>query len=319
MLISVIIPIYNVGKNIKNSVRSITQQKFKNVEIILVNDGSTDDSGEICEELSIKDNRIRVIHKENGGPSSARNLGIKESTGDYLAFLDSDDEYTNEIFTKFIEEYENYKMDLFIFNYKRIGLNKTEVRNSKEMVTTNNEEAIKSLFTHNGIDFYVWNKIWNKKLFDYFKFPEGKLYEDIWPSYKGAHHSEMIVSTEEVGIFYYESTSSLIAQKFSDNQFDNVTQRVRVLKDIEMNYPNLLDVAGKRVIDGILDVGYRLSNLHDKDKRIFYDDKLRYTANKYKKYFKNNPYISNIKLWAWSLYRLSPILYKKVYETYLGK
>ena len=107
-LISVIVPVFNVEKYLERCVETIVNQTYKNLEIILVNDGSTDNSGELCDELAKKDNRIKVVHKENGGLSDARNTGERESTGEYIIFIDSDDyihhEMLNTLYTQIVEK-----------------------------------------------------------------------------------------------------------------------------------------------------------------------------------------------------------------------
>ena len=111
-LISVIVPVYNIEKYIERCVRSICVQTYKNLEILLVDDGSTDGSGEICERLAKEDERIRVFHKENGGSSSARNLGIREAKGEYLGFIDSDDYIEPDMYELLAEGIGKYGLEI---------------------------------------------------------------------------------------------------------------------------------------------------------------------------------------------------------------
>lgn len=119
-LISIIIPVYNGERYLQKCIESVTNQSYKNIEIILVNDGSTDKSGEICDEYAIKDKRIKVMHKENGGPAVARNEGIKTSKGEFIFFLDVDDFIEKNALNLLIEAYEGHKADVIIGDFKKI-------------------------------------------------------------------------------------------------------------------------------------------------------------------------------------------------------
>lgn len=121
-LISVIIPIYNISLLIERCVYSIINQTYKNLEIILVNDGSIDNSGEICDELSQKDKRIKVIHKKNGGLSDARNCGIHKSTGDYISFVDGDDYIDKCAYERIVEKIKEYHPEVVIGNATKINI-----------------------------------------------------------------------------------------------------------------------------------------------------------------------------------------------------
>lgn len=117
--ISIIVPVYNVEKYLSQCIESIINQNHKNIEIILVNDGSTDKSGDICDKYSLKDNRIKVIHKKNEGVSIARNTGLKVATGEYIAFVDGDDLVDKDIYTRLINVINNSKYDLVMCRFYR--------------------------------------------------------------------------------------------------------------------------------------------------------------------------------------------------------
>lgn len=116
-LISIIIPVYNVEKYIEKCIHSVMEQTYKNIEIIMINDGSTDNCGKICDEYAKKDNRIKVIHQKNEGVSSARNKGIRECTGKYIGFVDGDDIIDTDMFEKLYESITKNESDLAICNY----------------------------------------------------------------------------------------------------------------------------------------------------------------------------------------------------------
>ena len=140
-LVSIVVPVYNVDKYLDKCVNSIINQKYKNLEIILVDDGSTDESGKKCDLWAEKDNRIRVIHKENGGLSDARNVGIDNSKGYYISFIDSDDFIENDMIEVLLKEIKENNCDISICGYYKTYVDKDEIiDNSKEIFVMNNIE-----------------------------------------------------------------------------------------------------------------------------------------------------------------------------------
>ena len=179
---SIIIPVYNVSKFLPECVRSVLQQNYPNFEIILINDGSTDNSGEICNEFSHSDSRIRVIHQENRGLSAARNVGINESKGDYIIFLDSDDLWDNKnVLSILAQRVESYSPDVLSFNYCKFDDNR-----QYEPYFSKNSSSTQLLTLQDVIDkdlwiACAWNKVIKKKLFDgnCLRFVEGITSEDM--------------------------------------------------------------------------------------------------------------------------------------------
>lgn len=154
-LISVIVPVYNVEKYIRGCIDSIIGQTYNNLEIIIVNDGSLDESGKICDEYLKKDNRIKVIHKENSGVSSARNIGIKNSTGKWIAFVDSDDWIEKNYFEELLKVAIENDAEVVLCGYNRITANKKEkIHNSGQLINDNSREfLIKILNPQTGYGF----------------------------------------------------------------------------------------------------------------------------------------------------------------------
>lgn len=321
MLVSVIIPAYNVEKTIERAVRSVMLQTYRELEILIVDDGSPDNSGLIADRLAGEDSRIRVVHQVNGGLSAARNTGIEEAKGDYIAFLDSDDEFELDIIETFVSYYEQHQMDLFIFNIERLNLQGTTslLKNAKNGILTDTEEALNTIFTHNGLDFYAWNKIYKVSLFDEIRYPVGKLYEDTRVSYGAVVKSRKVVTTNKVGIKYYENDESIVAQSFNPKQMDNVTERLIIHSDIKLNYPSLVPVSSKRVIDGILSTAYKLATVDEFKNYAEYDHKLKQLFKDNVKDFHKSKYVDWKRIAAFQLYSFSPKLYAKVYRLYLNK
>ena len=183
ILISVIIPVYNILDCLDRCVQSVVNQTYKNLDVILVDDGSTDGTETLCDDLSKKDNRIRVFHKQNGGSSSARNLGIRQAKGDYIGFVDSDD---------FIDEkmYESLLFAVLNNNLKMAQISRDEIDHNgnklsdvciapKQEIIQTDEEILKQLLLHKG-DCSFCTRLTHKELFKNRSFPEGKLNEDFF-------------------------------------------------------------------------------------------------------------------------------------------
>lgn len=207
-LISIIIPIFNIDAYIKECVHSVLAQTYKNLEIILVDDGSTDESGKICDELKKQDNRIVVIHKINGGMSDARNLGIRYAHGDYIGLVDGDDIISPVMFESMLTAMLKYDVD--IVTCKKYE-SKTKIKEQNKVISNNDIidytsgfEAIQYLFDDFVCGNYVWNKLYKKDLFDNVKFPKDKYFEDIYTLYRLFLESKKVLILNKQ--FYYYRT-----------------------------------------------------------------------------------------------------------------
>ena len=165
-LISVIVPIYNVEKYIDKCLNSIVNQTYKNIEIILIDDGSTDTSVLKCNNWEKKDNRIKVIHKKNEGLAQARNTGISYATGNYITFIDSDDYIDSKMLEKLYNAINKTNSEISACKYVKINKNKkVNLNYSAEIIEFTNKEAIIDLLKETNISNYAWNKLFKKELF----------------------------------------------------------------------------------------------------------------------------------------------------------
>lgn len=182
-LISVIIPVYNVEPYLRKCIDSVIGQTYTNLEILLVDDGSTDCSGAICDEYQQKDNRVRVFHKENGGLSSARNVALDEAHGDYIGFVDSDDYIDSSMFEVLIELCINYDCAFSCIDFMEIRAENANVKNDSVMpVKLCLEDFLRELICRDSqyhITYCVWSKLFKKSIIQNIYFPEGKCYEDV--------------------------------------------------------------------------------------------------------------------------------------------
>lgn len=251
-LISVIIPVYNVEKYIGDCVNSVLQQKYTNLEIILINDGSTDTSGQICDGYACKDSRIKVIHKDNGGLSEARNFGIDIASGEYVTFIDSDD----YILPTFIE----YLYDLISKSSADISvcqlINVDEKNNilsnggeSVDKVVRGNTDCMKEYLSGTSIDTVAWRKLYRKDLFKPdIRYPVGKYHEDVWTTYKLIAQCETIAIGCNALYAYRQRTGSIVNSSFSPKHLDSVYGALERQKFIEYNYPALSNLSSVGII-----------------------------------------------------------------------
>ncbi|MCP8617525.1 glycosyltransferase family 2 protein [Salirhabdus salicampi] len=228
--VSIVIPIYNVEKYIRKCITTIINQKYSNLEIILVNDGSPDNSPEICEEYAKMDSRIKVIHKENGGLSDARNAGLLNATGDYIIFIDSDDYVEVNMVEKAMEVAANHEPDVVIWGYYVDYLDKGEaVTNSLIHIPTNGIFYKDNIMNLNvsaelvGILGYAWNKMYKIDLLrdNDHKFTKGlSLVEDIVFNSSVLLDANKIVFIDVPLIHYVQRNRETLGNKFYKNFFE---------------------------------------------------------------------------------------------------
>lgn len=243
MKVSIIIPVYNVRDYIETCLQSVLKQSYDNIEIILVNDGSTDGSDFICESFERKDSRIIYISQENRGLSGARNTGLKYVTGDYIFFLDSDDFIAVNTIEVAVEEIKTSKADIVAVGFttqpdENIVSNK--ISTSYKFKKSNRSAFYKQLITN-----HAWGKFFRTELFSGISFPEGRNYEDIATIHKLFYKSK-IVSYTHTGFYYYRTrvgaiTSEIKEKDINDmlSSYSDVTNFYERKKDSDFYYYRL--------------------------------------------------------------------------------
>lgn len=240
-LISVIIPVYKVEEYLDRCVESIQKQTYQNLEIILVDDGSPDNCGKMCDEYEKKDPRIKVIHKENGGLSDARNAGIEIATGEYIAFVDSDDfvsnDYIEYMYQMLIEN--NAKLAISgIMNVWKDTLITEGVHTNTQVLTP--KETFENLLFAKGIEVSAYGKLYHKSLWKENRFPKGKVYEDTAIMYKIIEEAKQIVYGDKKCYYYIARVGSISKQPgFNKNEEDYIAHTEQMLRFIEEKYPEL--------------------------------------------------------------------------------
>lgn len=210
--LSVIVPIYKVEKYLTRCLNSLLIQELDNIEYILVDDGSPDRCGEICDLYAKLDSRFKVYHKENGGLSSARNYGIDHSKGDYIMFVDSDDWVSSDFCRTAYSAALKYKSDLVMFDYQVVSSDneiKPHFHDRKEGKCSW-QESIDLLLGQVGV--YAWNKLYKRSLFEGIRYPEGRLFEDSPTTWKLICKAENVYYIEDSLYFYYMRSDSILHQ-----------------------------------------------------------------------------------------------------------
>lgn len=221
--ISIVVPVYNVEKYISKCIESIIEQTYTNLEIILVDDGSTDISGKICDEYAIQDDRIKVIHKKNGGISDARNAGIIISNGKYIAFVDSDDYIDRCFIEKLYNACIDFNCDISICEFTRVKGNNALVENDYETYTAQLYDKKQECKKMNSVvSIVVWNKLYRKDLFDDIKFPVGRGNEDLATSYKLMYKANKVIIINSKLYYYRMRENSITRMEYSIHNLDEL-------------------------------------------------------------------------------------------------
>lgn len=294
-LVSIVVPIYNVEKYLERCLNSLINQTYKNIEILLINDGSTDESEIICLKYIKKDSRIKYYKKENGGLSSARNKGIAVSMGKYISFIDSDDYVRNDMIETLLYYIVKNDADIVECNYYEVRTNGkiTEKKKNYRIKSYNSSEAIKSLIDNESITPTAWNKLYNRQLFNNIKYTENIFHEDEDIIIKLLIKSKKIVSIPDCLYFYITRNGSIINSPLKLNHFDIIKimqDRIQLLK-MEGAANELIDKSNAR-LSNIYNELYARILLSIDDK---FDKELEYIKNKRYKQIKM-VLLSSIKL-----------------------
>ena len=239
-LISIVIPIYNVELYLRRCLDSIIHQTYSNLEIILVEDGSPDKCGDICEEYKLQDNRITIIHKVNGGLSEARNAGLDIATGEYIALVDSDDWLETNYIQILYDLIKNYNADISICNL-HIVYNDDEIINNNNVVVVEytNIQALEQYFAEYSLEMIVAHcKLYKADLFKDIRYPLGKIHEDEYTTYKLLYSANKVMFTTSCLYYYFQRSDSIIGAGFNlngrYNYLEAIEERILFYKKVSL-------------------------------------------------------------------------------------
>ena len=255
-LVSVILPVYNVENYLSKCVDTVIGQTYKNIEIILVDDGSTDKSGEICDEYAAKDSRVKVIHQKNGGVSSARNTGIDASRGDYIGFIDSDDAIDPDMYSILLNEALSHDSDISCCLMDTVSIDGNVSSVIRESSAFLSKERIIANFFDDGfiksIAYSPCNKVYKKSLFDNLRFKPYKYAEDILFIFEAVSLTTGMQFVDFVGYHYLHRENSIMTSSFSKNRFDYINAARVIEAQCKANYPFAVNAAERWVYYHVL-------------------------------------------------------------------
>lgn len=314
--ISVIIPVYNVENYLDRCINSVINQTYKDLEILLINDGSTDRSGEICDYYKNIDSRIKVIHKSNGGVSSARNIGLNIATGEWIAFLDSDDYIESNMYEELYNDAIENNVDVcacffkYLTSDNKILFNPTKEHNDLNKKYSG-EQFLKLLYTDlytNLICVVVWNKIYKKKVFENISFVS-KIAEDEDICHK-IYTQEMSIFTNIKGLYIYaQNMDSITNKKFSSDNMEFLDILYNRILSFEKN--DLIDLAKvtrNLYLNMIIEYYFKIKSIKKKYNFSQY-------MNNYKEQLKVAIKLNDISFKdkiRFCIFRKSPFLYGKI-------
>lgn len=235
-LISVIVPVYNVEAFVERSLKSILNQTYKNLEIIIINDGSTDKSFEICKKVAERDARIVLLEQINQGLSAARNTGISNAKGEYYMFVDSDDWLSENIIEFLLSEVIKFNVKLAMCGYQKMKqqeIEKVEVLKNSE--TINSDAAIERMLL--GEWWSAWAKLFHKSIFEKLRFPHGRTIEDYAILVQILEQCPKVSYNSAQLYFYYTREDSITTKPLNERNFDEILNSVDVVSYVQKNHP----------------------------------------------------------------------------------
>ncbi|MGL5989235.1 glycosyltransferase family 2 protein [Cetobacterium sp.] len=271
--VSVIIPVYNVEKYLVRCIESILSQKYKNLEIILVDDGSSDKCGDICDNYSKKDNRIKVYHKTNGGLSDARNYGMKYITGEYTLFLDSDDWILDECIETLLKVALENKNDVvqcgFYYSYEKYLIyDNRYYKEADKNINLKNSELMKELVINERIKNFAWGKLYKTNLIKNVPFKKGVLFEDVFWAHEVMRNVKKYTILHKP-LWHYTQREDSIVGTYSIRNLDIIKGLNERYVFIQKNYPELKNELLKLIFKTSI-LHYNILKKLDKEKVSIY-------------------------------------------------
>lgn len=248
--ISVIVPVYKVEAYLDKCISSIVNQTYNNLEIILVDDGSPDNCPALCDAWAEKDSRVKVIHKENGGLSDARNAGMAVATGELMGFVDSDDTIHPDMYRLLYENMVENDSDLSACGVEMVWEDGSPpshlTRSGCRVMET--EGAMRALLEESWIKQPVWYKLYKTGRIRDLSFPVGKYHEDVFWTYQAVARARRVSAFDTVGYYYRQRCGSIMAETYSLKRLDAVEAAAQRCKWIETQFPSLFPLAQRQLI-----------------------------------------------------------------------
>ncbi|MCL2016586.1 MAG: LicD family protein [Defluviitaleaceae bacterium] len=294
--ITIIVPVYNVEPYLRRCIKSLINQTHQNLEIILIDDGSPDNCGKICDDFAKDDNRIIVIHQQNAGVCAARNAALEIASGDFIGFVDSDDYVEEDMFEYMLENIRLYDAEIACCNYTRISRKGKAKRNIKRKKLKQPKiftslEAIDDVINNWNIRTVFWNKLFKREVLENFRLPEGTIYEFTITLHRLLESIQTLVLLPDPKYYYIAREDSYVATKSVNNQAQYVLSNISRYNDLYQKYPQLRESMMVHIVKGSVDL---IRACHSRKEELAENaDKLQQIGNFLKA---NHNYISAMKL-----------------------
>lgn len=257
--LSIVIPVYNIERYIEKCIQSVIEQDYDAYELLLIDDGSTDSSGEICDRYAASNSKIKVFHKENGGLSSARNYGLERAKGLYISFLDGDDYIDDMIFSKTMKRLKEDRSDIAVFSVVCVDEDgvETPYHSIVRDECIDSQTAFELMYTKSYFGEEAWNKVYKKDLFDGIQYPVGRKHEDTFTTYKLMERAIKISLVSGVNYYYLQRADSIMGQLRVSYTIDKIDSIDESLNFLRQKYPSIY----KAAIYNLLSAGTKNLNL----------------------------------------------------------
>lgn len=258
-LVSIIVPVYNVEDYVTECVDSILGQSHRHIEVILVDDGSTDRSGEICDNYALMDKRVKTVHRPNGGLSAARNTGMSLATGDYMAFVDSDDIIHEKYIDCLLTLINTHDAEIASVRYIRFASHKpTDITLSGEVMTMDATKAMSMILYQDTIDNSICTKLYRRSLLESVEFPVGIYYEDLATFYRIYERATRVVHCD-IPLYFYRYRDSSILGEFTLKRADVLDVVDEIERHMIHNHPCLIKAAQDRKFSANMNILWLMS------------------------------------------------------------
>jgi len=307
-LISVIVPVYNSEKYLPKCLESIINQSYDHLEIILIDDGSVDFSLNICHEYAKRDDRIKVLHQENRGPSATMNRGLDFAQGTFIAFVDCDDYLHSQMYEVLYNNLMEHKADISICGYTKVFEEDERIEEiciGENISLYNNMEALEKLCDE-LINVEVWNKLYKKEIFHNLRYEVGIMHEDAFIVHRILHKAKKIVHSDQSLYFYLQRSSSIMGQKFNLTRLDHLKAlEDRMLFFLEKEYTELYKKTLNHYLNCIQVYYCLVSEFFPKEKVVLED-----LRNKHRNFHGDIKKLSRITKVRYNIFSINPFLFK---------
>lgn len=314
-LITVIIPVFNIKLYLKKCVESVVSQSYCNLEIILVDDGSTDGSEVLCDMLANTFTDVKAFHKENGGLASARNYGVNLAKGKYIVFVDSDD-YVDEEYVQYLWDIKRkFNADIAISGYVKEKLNGNiiNVVKSPNSCLLTGKDAIEKMCYGNELPIMAYGKLFNKRTLIKFPFPDGKMHEDVGVMYMILDTTNKVALGKKATYHYIQREGSIVNQNYRPSHLYSLEASENIIEYIRKKYPTIIEAGYARLAIESVALTHRAINASKKE--------YKFLTNKIRLNFKNGlcltmknkklPVRTRVQLFT---FFVSPEMYRELYK-----